>query len=178
MNALDVSIFRFIYDLSEKFNLPQFVILFLAEDLAYILLGVLLIYILYSGKKHKQKIGIIISLAVSIIISRYAIVEGFRTLWHRPRPFVELNLFEIVSESSHSFPSAHASIFSAISTVIFFHNKKMGIAFFCTTLVIGLGRILAGVHYPSDIAAGLIVGIVSGLLGYYSVTLLPKKKNS
>ncbi|HLP44094.1 MAG TPA: phosphatase PAP2 family protein [Candidatus Nanoarchaeia archaeon] len=176
MNALDIFLFHSIYDLGEKLNLPQFVILFFAEDLAYILLGILLIYILYSSKKHKQKIGIIVSLAVSIIISRYAIVEGFRTFWHRPRPFVELNLFEIVSESSHSFPSAHASIFSAISTVIFFHNRKMGIAFFCTTVVIGLGRILAGVHYPSDIVAGLIVGVISGALGYYSVALLPKKK--
>jgi undecaprenyl-diphosphatase len=61
----------------------------------------------------------------------------------------------------HSFPSDHAAFFAAIATGIFLANRRWGIfAFIWTLVVIDLPRIYAGAHYPSDVLAGLALGIV------------------
>lgn len=61
----------------------------------------------------------------------------------------------------HSFPSDHAAFFAAIATGIFLANRRWGIfAFVWSLVVIDLPRIYAGAHYPSDVLAGLALGIL------------------
>ncbi|MBI4837321.1 MAG: phosphatase PAP2 family protein [Candidatus Portnoybacteria bacterium] len=51
-----------------------------------------------------------------------------------------------------------------MSTAIYFYNKKWGTAFFIASILMNVSRIVAGVHYPSDIIGGAIVGIAVGWL--------------
>ena len=61
---------------------------------------------------------------------------------------------------------AKSSCLSAtiISMAIFRLNLILGIFFLILSLVIALCRVLGGVHYPRDVMAGFLVGIVCGLL--------------
>ncbi len=64
-----------------------------------------------------------------------------------------------------SFPSDHAALFAGLTTGIWFISRPM--ALLVTTylfLVILLPRIYMGLHYPTDLAAGAILGVVSVLL--------------
>jgi len=92
------------------------------------------------------------------------------------RSFVQFNkitpLFNPNQE--YSFPSTHATIFSALAFNIFFVNKKVGLptqtgyVFMFFALLIGLARIIAGVHFPIDIFGGFILGgIVSYTFAYF-----------
>ena len=59
-----------------------------------------------------------------------------------------------------SFPSDHAVLFFALSTGLFFISKRAGVfAFVYTTVMIALPRVYLGLHYPTDILAGAVVGI-------------------
>ena len=59
-----------------------------------------------------------------------------------------------------SFPSDHAALFCGLSTGLFFLSRRIGLtAFFYATAVIFLPRIYLGLHYPSDILGGAIIGI-------------------
>lgn len=60
-----------------------------------------------------------------------------------------------------SFPSDHAVMFFALSTALFFAVRALGIAaYIWTTVVICFPRIYLGYHYPSDIIAGAVVGVL------------------
>ncbi len=58
-----------------------------------------------------------------------------------------------------SFPSDHASLAGALSVLIFLVSRRLGVfAFTWSLLVILLPRVIHGIHWPSDVLAGLILG--------------------
>jgi undecaprenyl-diphosphatase len=60
-----------------------------------------------------------------------------------------------------SFPSDHAVMFFALSTALFFAVRPLGIAaYIWTAVVICFPRVYLGYHYPSDIIAGAVVGVL------------------
>ncbi|PIQ06905.1 MAG: hypothetical protein COW72_01430, partial [Candidatus Nealsonbacteria bacterium CG18_big_fil_WC_8_21_14_2_50_37_10] len=88
-----------------------------------------------------------------------------RWLWPSPRPFIESQVNLLLShEPTSSFPSGHAALFFAIATVVYFYNKKAGILFFLASFLISISRVFAGIHWPTDIFVGALVGIFSAWL--------------
>jgi undecaprenyl-diphosphatase len=91
--------------------------------------------------------------------------------WHRQRPFAAHRSAHVWGSRSHdpSFPSDHASAAFAIGFAVFFFDRLVGSLFFVAAIVIGVGRVFIGAHYPGDIIAGCFVGlavaIVLGRLG-------------
>jgi undecaprenyl-diphosphatase len=60
-----------------------------------------------------------------------------------------------------SFPSDHAALFAALAMGIFFYSRRVGAAVFAyVVLVTFVPRIYMGYHWPSDILAGLALGIL------------------
>ena len=89
-----------------------------------------------------------------------------KSAYFTPRPYMVNHLPTYVTfiPIDSSFPSGHTMTAFALSTLLFMHNKKLGIICFILSLLIGAGRVLANVHYPIDIISGLIVGVTIGLL--------------
>lgn len=86
----------------------------------------------------------------------------------RERPFLQTGTRQLVNPlSEKSFPSDHAAVAFAIAIVIFFYNKSLGLFLLLLSLLIGLGRIYTGVHYPLDVLGGAIVGIFTAVVFYY-----------
>ena len=76
-----------------------------------------------------------------------------------PRPFLALtDVLPLFSETGYAFPSGHAAFFSALALALFFISQKIGYAFMFFALLIGLSRIIAGVHFPVDILGGFLLG--------------------
>jgi len=138
---------------------------FFAQYLGYILIFFLLLFIVLKFKKYLR---MVIEAFVSAILARFVIVEIVRWIWQRPRPFIEINNVNLLLKhnASPSFPSGHSAFFFAISTIVYFYNKKAGILFLIGSFLICLARIFVGVHWPSDVLAGAVVGIFSGWLVY------------
>lgn len=142
--------------------LDFFVILF-AGYVGYVLVAaVLLVWFL---KKDTVVRRLMLSAMISAVISRFVFAELIRFLYDRPRPFEVLDIIQLVRHSSgHSFPSGHAAFFFALSVGVWFYNKKAGLTFLITSTLIGLARVYSGIHWPSDILAGALTGIITAFL--------------
>jgi len=64
-----------------------------------------------------------------------------------------------------SFPSDHAVLYFSLATCLYFISRKVGLcAFLYSLLVVCLPRVYMGVHFPTDILAGALLGIaIAGL---------------
>ena len=88
-------------------------------------------------------------------------------LWERPRPFAAHKaLTHLLSAPSPdpSFPSDHAAAAFAIAFAVLAISRRAGMLFLVAATLIGLSRIAVGLHYPSDVLAGAVVGWAAALL--------------
>jgi len=51
----------------------------------------------------------------------------------------------------------------AVATMVFFKNRTLGTVMYMLAIMTGFGRVMAGVHWPSDIIGGAILGILVAL---------------
>ena len=102
-----------------------------------------------------------------------AATQGAKYLFKRDRPFRTLNnvrLYDTMSVAgTYSFPSGHASGSFAIATLMTlrYPDKPLLITGLYTyASIVSLGRIFWGVHYPSDVLGGMLIGAGSAALIY------------
>lgn len=122
----------------------------------------------HTLRKHTE---IFLTAFASAFAARLVITELIRFLYNRPRPFeilvevtqlADKGFIQLVDHTAGgAFPSGHASLAFAVATAVSFYYPKTSIIFWAAAILIGLGRVAAGVHRPSDILGGAVVGIVS-----------------
>ena len=162
---IDVRAFFALNSLSGQSPFFNSIIVFFAEYLAFIL-PVVFIFLLYRQTSHiREKIWIFCIVFFSAIITKFGVAELIHIFYQRPRPFLTYNIFPLFSENTYSFPSGHASFFFAFSFAIYLYNKKWGFWFLVASVFMTVSRIIAGVHYPSDILGGMVLGI---LVAYFT----------
>jgi undecaprenyl-diphosphatase len=99
-----------------------------------------------------------VALAVNQVISH---------LWARPRPFTDhpdLTHVLTARTTDPSFPSDHAAAAFAIAFAVLALSRRAGALFLVAATAIGLSRIALGMHYPSDVLAGALVGFGAATL--------------
>jgi undecaprenyl-diphosphatase len=101
-----------------------------------------------------------------------------KNLVQRPRPFVTFTDLQIIipTPSEFSFPSGHTSSSFAAAGVFYKHlPKKIGVPAIVLAGLIGLSRLYVGVHYPTDVIAGILMGIFLNYMAECIVCFLGKK---
>lgn len=111
--------------------------------------------------KRLHRMGQATELFISLFFTQ-AIVWALKVLVAYPRPFIALeDITPLVSAAPfESFPSAHAALTMALAIAVLPYRKQLGHILIAFSLVVALSRLYVGVHYPLDIAAGLLIGFV------------------
>lgn len=118
-----------------------------------------LIALLMIAPKYRS--GLVLPLVLSLIAWGLSDLTGnfFKHLFERQRPFEVLeHVNKLVSAGSFAFPSNHAANAFAFATGIAWFFRKAALPFLLLALIVALSRVYVGVHYPSDIIAGSVLG--------------------
>ncbi len=114
--------------------------------------------------------GVLTGFAALVVGRSLALVLPFRD-----RPLADLDLHfavpvDVQLRTWSSFPSDHAVLAFALAASLFRVSPKIGLwAFFHATMVICLPRLYFGLHYPSDLIGGALIGIMLA----YTASRLP-----
>ena len=95
-----------------------------------------------------------------------AAVEAVGRVADRSRPFTSRKTSAplVVHRPGRSFPSRHAACAAAMATVAFPTARRFGWLMGGLGGVLSLSRVYVGLHYPSDVVGGWLVGVSTGLL--------------
>lgn len=126
-------------------------------------------WVLFSAllliSKKTRKIGFISFLA--LLASFFMNNLLLKNLIRRMRPYDACHMLTplVAKQVDFSFPSGHTGSSFASAYVMYRQlPKKAGIGMLALAALIGLSRLYVGVHYPSDVFAGMLTGIASGIL--------------
>lgn len=120
---------------------------------------VLCLIVLAASNSNGESWFICALLAPAAIALNYVIKLAVK----RPRPVLEGLPPLGGAPSSLSFPSAHATSSFAVATAMT-RVDSLGALAFVLAFVLALGRPYLGMHYPSDVLAGALLGIALGLI--------------
>ena len=163
-------IFYFFYNFTHQSVLLDSSVIFFADTFPYLVVAAVGFFY-YTVLNPENNLRSFIEKNQEIIKVFFAAVSAWllsvilKTLIHTERPFALFqDVIPLFDESGFAFPSSHAAMFSAVAFTIFFKNKRLGYLFLVFTLLIGVARIMAGVHFPIDILGGFVLG---GLIAYF-----------
>ena len=114
----------------------------------------------------QQGLGKQVLIYVFIPASGFVILSFLRKKINAPRPYEEWDIKPLLDRDSpgQSMPSRH--VFSATIISMACLHASLAIGMICLTLsaLLGLVRVLGGVHYPKDVVVGYICGLVWGVI--------------
>ncbi|RYL93299.1 phosphatase PAP2 family protein [Sporolactobacillus sp. Y61] len=130
------------------------------------ILAVLLILFFAEGTLHRTAVACAISLTGSHII-----VQVLKRLFPRNRPYLALAGAKVMKNplTDHSFPSGHATAVFSVIIPLILYQPMLVFLLLPLALSVATSRIFLGLHYPSDVLAGISLGTLTGLITYFQM---------
>jgi len=170
---MNYAFFFFLYGLAHQSKIFDDIIIFFAVYFPYLVIILAGLFLLFHHevfgaaepfRVFMQKKKEILLVFFSGIVA-YLVADILKIFIHTPRPFDAFSsVHALISETGYSFPSGHATFFMALAFSLFFSHKKAGYVFMFFALIIGIARIIAGVHFPIDILGGFVLGALVAFL--------------
>lgn len=135
------------------------------SNIELIIFAIIIFYFIL--KKEYEKVRIFGILSIGIIAMFFLWELLISLLPYRPRPFVSWDFIPLIPHDPNtSFPSSHAFFFglTTIFLMIPLMNPFQKWAILVGGMLMCLSRVIAGLHYPSDIFFGVIFGFFSAFL--------------
>lgn len=140
-------------------------------------IGLALILMIF---KKTRKIGFVMggALAIGFLITNVLIKPNVA----RARPYtfdqavLQVEQLLIARPSDFSFPSGHTTASFAGATAIYLNSKKFGWAALLLAALVSFSRLYLYVHFPSDVLAGMAIGVFAGILSSIMIQKLAERK--
>lgn len=165
MAGLDTTFFYAIYGLTGRYSTLDFLGVFSAKYLIMLEVAGLVLFLaaLYFLKKRWKGALAMLYRAFAAATLAFGGNFLFSLFCMRPRPFYGLEGVESLIDipfASKSMPSDHAAIAFAIAVSVMFTRPRLGALLVLCAVLISFGRVYAGVHFPSDVLVGAMVGTI------------------
>ena len=154
----------------------DWIILVLANKLHVVVLLIAFIYALTISKQLQKKIILLSAVAfpLSFVLSRISSYFYFN-----PRPFVVGEFTPLVQHvADNGFPSDHVLLVATVSMVIFLFNRPIGVGLILISILVGLGRVLSGVHHVVDIIGSFVIAFIAVYISYIFINKFVNKRNN
>ena len=143
-----------------------------------------ILWLVFKNNKVEMSLSIVVFVALTVLLADQISATLIKPLVGRLRPTHEPSLvgqIQIVRGyvgGLYSFPSSHAANTFAVATFLslLVHYWRMTMLCFLWAVMCSYSRVYLGVHYPSDILCGAVLGVLTGALTYYLYRLTVKKR--
>lgn len=139
----------------------------LCTGVMYLAYPVLLVYLFFFGRFSSY---FSFTKALFVPAISFVLLSVGRALINRKRPYEAFEIAPVIPKDTkgNSFPSRH--VFSATMIAMTFILMSpwswLGLVFLGVSVALAVVRVVSGVHYISDVVAGIVVAVIAAVLGY------------
>lgn len=126
--------------------------------------GILIVFMFFSDIKIFARITL-------SPLTVFAIVTFFRKIFNRPRPYEKFATTSVFGKNKkgESMPSRHTACAFIIAMAFMYVSIPLGIAYLIISALIMISRVLAGVHFISDVIAGMAISLLYGYFSFFII---------
>jgi membrane-associated phospholipid phosphatase len=133
------------------------------------ILGLSLLVLWFSGASQddrlRRQLGVLVSL-LGMALASWAIFIS-NGIYFRDRPFLDLDVSLLFYQpTDSSMPSNAAAAFVGLAAGVWGFNRRAGTALLGIAGAHAFLQVYAGVHYPSDVLVGTLIGVVAAFAAY------------
>ncbi|NOV03863.1 phosphatase PAP2 family protein [Paenibacillus sp. LMG 31457] len=160
-SQVDYQWFQTINQLGDTIAVLNPIMRFFASYAEYVFyLGIVLYW--FTRQEVKRRM---VGEAIIAACAAFAFGGLLSHFFYRDRPFVAHQIIQLIAHPANaSFPSDHAIGAFVIATSIWIYRRKDGKIWLALAACIAFSRIWTGVHYPSDVLAGALIGSTAAVL--------------
>lgn len=158
----DLKVFHFVNN-SIKCSMLDRIIPYITHLGGAIITSLTCLMLIFSRKVDLASAGY---KSAAALLSSHIFIHYLKKLINRPRPFLKLsnvNTFK-TNLKDYSFPSGHTTAAFSICVSLALSFPGLSLILVLTALVIGFSRIYIGVHYPTDVIVGMLIGTTFAIL--------------
>lgn len=160
--AIDAGLLRWAYALDLPTSLAE-AITHLVTHGGVVPLVALALLAFGRGRTRRAGIALAVGLVAHVVLLEGAIKHAVA----RERPFAALGLTlrdSLVDPASYSFPSGHSAAAFLCAWIVGARYPRWRLPLLALATLVGLSRLHLGAHYPTDVAAGAVFGLVVGVV--------------
>jgi len=133
----------------------------MGDGYAYAAIGIILLFF-FPDIRFQILPAALVAFAVEIPVFKI-----LKEKTKRDRPFVKIPgiNFLIKPPDKFSFPSGHTAAAFLMATILGAFFPMLAVLFYALAALIGFSRIYNGLHFPTDVLAGVILGVTSAKIG-------------
>ncbi|MEE1060254.1 MAG: phosphatase PAP2 family protein [Ruminococcus sp.] len=157
---IDAQLYKKITDFFKNKKSANIILKIMYKGLPYVIFaayGLLLLYLALTQSAEIFKITL-------VPLGVFLFVTIIRKFFNRERPYEKFGIPSVFNKTKkgESMPSRHTASAFIISMAFLCLSPPLGIIFLCISFLIMLSRVFAGVHFISDVLAGMTLSVVSG----------------
>ncbi len=158
----DIALFHFVNDFVGTWYPIDWIARGLVNDFTVpTVLALVAVWLWFGGEspeERQENQRAVVFIALAVLIAN-ALIKDLSYVYFRPRPFAtETVKLLFYRPSVSSFPSVPIAVAFCFAATAWHTNRRLGIALGILGTLYGLARVYAGVHYPSDILGGALIG--------------------
>ena len=166
LHSIDVFILEFVNLSYHNFILDNLSLIISNMGLIYFWVIISIVLYLFGDKKGKS----IAKKMIVVLVVTTILTQLIKIIVMRPRPYTELsNLILLDLGTDYSFPSGHTSTSTAMAYVLSCEYERW--ILMLIPVIVGFSRLYIGVHYPSDVLGGFLLGLVIAYMVEYFFNL-------
>jgi membrane-associated phospholipid phosphatase len=178
MWEINQELFNLFYQFAHRSPVIDGMIIFCASILPFIAVFIAVIHALRIHDIKKELRQLFWLFGPAFVAYLFSVV--IKLLMEFPRPFAyarDIAPLITVNDPFGTFPSSHTIFFSTLGFAMYMHDHRFGAAYIFIAVIIGVARIMAGVHWPFDVLSGFLLGQLIALIAYDLESRVINRKN-